>query len=73
MRGIMDTGKMRPGYTDRARAIQAKMNYPMAGWIIQLNRAHAQDPKNWTLSVVAEILNSLRDLERTSATSHSRR
>ena len=62
----MNTGKMRPGYTDRARAIQAKMNYPMAGWIIQLNRAHAQEPKTWTLSLVAEILKSLRDLERTS-------
>ena len=69
----MDTGKMCPGYTDRARAIQAKKKYPMAGWIIQLNRAHAREPKLWTLSVIAEILKSLRDLERMSAASLPRR
>ena len=65
----MNTGKMRPGYADRARAIQTLKKYPMAGWIIQLNGAHAREPKIWTLSVVAEILKSLRDLERTGAAS----
>ena len=69
----MDTGKMRPGYTERARAIQALKGYPMAGWIAELNRAHAREPKTWTLSVVAEILDSLRDLERTQTVSLPRR
>ncbi len=62
----MDTGEMRPGYIERARAIQALKNYPVAGWMRELDLAHARDPKTWPLSVVAEILKSLRDLERTS-------
>ena len=63
----MKTGEMRPGYIERAKKVQSLKNYPMGGWIGALNHAHARDPKTWTLSVVAEILTSLRDVERTNS------
>jgi hypothetical protein len=62
---MMDSGKMCSGYVDRAKAVQALQNYPIAGWMAELNRAHVRDPRNWTLSVVSEILTALHDSSRT--------
>ena len=59
----MNSGEIRPGYIERAKTIQARRRYSMTGWMAELNRAHARDPKTWTLSVVAEILAALNDTQ----------
>jgi hypothetical protein len=55
--------RMNPGYLERARAIQTEQQYPISGWITELNRVHARNPEIWALSVVAEILLAVREVQ----------
>ena len=64
----MKTEKIQPGYTERAKMIQATQNYSLSSWVAALNLAHVREPTIWTLSVVSEILMCLREQKSLSET-----